>query len=191
MNSESFASLIERVRAGDQDAAARLVEQHAPAVRRAVRFRLTDPRMRSLFDSMDICQSAMGSFFVRAAAGQYEVDSPQQLVSLLTTMARNKLVSHARRERARFAVSSATETQTDDLSTAVSREPDPGLITSTKELCQNALDLMTAEERDLLMLRQQGKSWDEIAGTKESTPVMLRKQLSRALDRVLQKVGLE
>lgn len=191
MTNESFAALIERVRAGDQDAAARLVERHAPAVRRAVRFRLTDPRLRSLFDSMDICQSAMGSFFVRAAAGQFEVDSPEQLVNLLSTMARNKLATHARKECIRFAVSPSTETLADDLSTAVSNEPDPARITSARELCQNALDLMTAEERDLLELRRQGHAWVDIALTKQSTPVALRKQLSRALDRVLQEVGLE
>jgi len=191
MNNESFVSLIERVRAGDHDAAALLVEQHAPAVRRALRFRLTDPRMRSVFDSMDICQSALGSFFVRAAAGQFEIGSPAQLVALLTTMARNKLASHARKERARFAVSPATAALQDELSTAVSNEPDPAQITSTRELCQNALNLMTPVERDLLEYRTQGQSWGDIAVALQSTPVILRKQLSRAVDRVLQEVGLE
>ena len=191
MSDVSFVSLIERVRAGDQDAAALLVERFAPAVRRAVRFRLTDPRLRTLFDSMDVFQSAMASFFVRAAAGQYEVATPEQLVSLLTTMARNKLASLARRERVRFAVHPSTDASQDDLSAAVSSEPDPALVASARELCQNALDRMTAEERELLELRGQGNAWDAIAQARQSTPVALRKQLSRALDRVLQEVGLE
>ena len=38
------------------------------------------------------------SFFVRAAAGQYELERPEQVVKLLVTMARNKLASAARRE---------------------------------------------------------------------------------------------
>ena len=191
MSDVSFVSLIERVRAGDQVAAALLVERHAPAVRRAVRFRLTDPRMRSLFDSLDFCQSALGSFFIRAAAGQFEVNSPEQLVRLLSTMARNKLVNHALKERARFANSSSSGTMSHELSMVVSSEPDPAQITSTAELCQNALELMTPDERDLLELRKQGRSWIVIAQAKHSTPVVLRKQLSRALDRVLQEVGLE
>ncbi len=191
MNNESFASLIERVRSGDQDAAALLVEQYAPVLQRAVRFRLTDPRLRTLFDSMDICQSTLGSFFVRAAAGQYEVNSAKDLMSLLTTMARNKLVTHARRERARLAVVRRSETQTDSLSAVVSSEPDPAGITSTRELCQNAIALLTAEERDLLELRRQGQSWIDISRIRQNSPVVLRKQLSRALDRVLQQVGLE
>jgi len=96
----SFQELIRRVRGGDQAAAAELVERYEPAVRRAVRFRLVDARLRSLLDSMDICQSVMASFFVRAAAGQYELDKPTQLVNLLVAMAHNKVASLARKERA-------------------------------------------------------------------------------------------
>ena len=40
---------------------------------------------------MDICQSVLGSFFVRAATGQYKLETPEHLLKLLTTMARNKL----------------------------------------------------------------------------------------------------
>ena len=47
---------------------------------------------------MDICQSVMGSFFYRAALGQYELEKPDDLVRLLVTMARNKLADQARRQ---------------------------------------------------------------------------------------------
>ncbi len=65
MRDAAFDTLIAQVRAGDPEAAAELVSRHESAVRRFVRFRLVHPRMRSLFDSMDICQSVMASFFVR------------------------------------------------------------------------------------------------------------------------------
>jgi len=191
MTDDSFLLLMERVRAGDQDAAATLVRRHEAAVRRAVRFRLTDPRMRSLFDSMDICQSAMGSFFVRAAAGQFEVNSQEDLIKLLTTIARNKLVNHVRKERGGLALRGSAETLAADLSTAVSGEPDPGRFSMALEQCQTALERMTSEERVLLEHRRQGHNWDDVAVMLNSTPVALRKQLSRALDRVLQEVGLE
>ena len=89
----SIDELIRRVRAGDQDAAAVLVKRYEPAIRRAVRFRLADARLGPLLDSMDICQSVLGSFFIRAATGQYKLETPEQLLKLLTTMARNKLIS--------------------------------------------------------------------------------------------------
>src|SRR5206468_9976043 len=53
----SFADLIGRVRAGDGRAAAELVRRYEPAVRVAVRVRLTDPGLRRVLDSMDVCQS--------------------------------------------------------------------------------------------------------------------------------------
>jgi hypothetical protein len=36
----------------------------------------------------------LGSFFVRAALGQYELNRPEQLFKLLASMAHNKLVFH-------------------------------------------------------------------------------------------------
>src|SRR5262245_60289443 len=89
-----------RVRAGDQDAASDLVKLYEPEIRRAVRYRLADARLGGLLESMDICQSVLKSFFVRAAAGQYELKTPQQLLALLATMARNKLISQSRKQRA-------------------------------------------------------------------------------------------
>jgi len=73
----AFEELIRRIRAGDQDAAAVLVKHYEPAIRRAVRFRLADSRLGTLLESMDICQSVMASFFIRAASGQYELQTPR------------------------------------------------------------------------------------------------------------------
>src|SRR5262249_55630288 len=69
----SFTDLIRRIRAGDNQAAADLVRQYGATVRRHARLRLHDARLRRLLDSMDVCQSALGSFFARAAAGQYDL----------------------------------------------------------------------------------------------------------------------
>ncbi len=71
----SFADLIGRVRAGDEAAAAELVRRYEPAIRRSARLRLNQ-RLRRAFDSLDLAQAVLGSFFVRVAAGQYELDSP-------------------------------------------------------------------------------------------------------------------
>src|ERR1043166_5920283 len=85
----SFADLIRRVRTGDADAATEIVREYEPAIRRSLRLRL-DPRLRRTADSMDICQAVLCSFFVRAASGQYELETPEQLLKLLATMARHK-----------------------------------------------------------------------------------------------------
>ena len=82
-----------RVRAGDEQAATELVRSYEPAIRRAARVRMTDVRLRRVLDSMDICQSVMASFFVRAASGLYDLETPEQLLRLLATMARNTIIT--------------------------------------------------------------------------------------------------
>ena len=49
---------------------------------------------------MDICQSILANFFVRASAGEFDIETPEQLQKLLATMIRNKVTDHARRETA-------------------------------------------------------------------------------------------
>src|ERR1700741_4612326 len=100
MPEETFAQLIARVRAGEDQAAAALVRRYEPEIRREVRFLLRDPFLRRTFDSMDICQSVMGSFFFRVALGGYSLARPEDLIRLLISMTRNKVVDAPRRKRA-------------------------------------------------------------------------------------------
>src|SRR4051812_5170268 len=100
MAEETFAELMKRVRAGDQDAATTLVKRYEPAIRRAMRFRLSGSKLGTILDSVDICQSVLSSFFIRAASGQYELDTPEQLQKLLATMAKNKLTFQMRKQYA-------------------------------------------------------------------------------------------
>jgi RNA polymerase sigma-70 factor (ECF subfamily) len=96
----SFPDLIRRLRQGDEAAAAELVRTYGPLVQRVVRMRLTDPRLRRVLDSQDVCQSVLANFCLRAAAGQFDLDSPEQLLKLLATMARNRLVNHLHAQQA-------------------------------------------------------------------------------------------
>src|SRR5687768_15745792 len=95
-----FPDLIRRVRAGDGEAAAELVRRYEPAVRRTIRGRLRDGRLRRRLDSLDICQSVLASFFVRAALGRYELDRPEQLTQLLAVLVKHKLLNEVARQRA-------------------------------------------------------------------------------------------
>src|SRR5215813_3804557 len=100
INGGTFADFVGLIRAGDEQAAADLVRRYEPIIRVVVRTRLGDRRLRRILDSMDICQSVLASFFVRAAAGQYDLEQPERLVGLLVTLARNKVALQARRQRA-------------------------------------------------------------------------------------------
>src|SRR5437868_13668463 len=100
LDENAFRELIRRVRSGDGGAAAELVRRYEPTIRRIARVRLADERLRRRFDSLDICQSVFASFFVRAALGQFELDGPEQLLAVLVSMSRRKLVDQVRREGA-------------------------------------------------------------------------------------------
>ena len=97
MSDAGIGELLSKVRTGDAAAAEELVRSYEPELRRAIRVRLTDARLRRLVDSMDICQSVLAGFFVRTAAGQYDIQSAEELLKLLVTMARNRVIDWVRR----------------------------------------------------------------------------------------------
>jgi RNA polymerase sigma factor (sigma-70 family) len=186
-----FRELIRRVRTGDQDAASELVQQYEPTIRRVVRVRLTDTRLRAALDSMDICQSVLASFFVRTALGQYELETPDQLLKLLATITRNKLADQARKQRVdRRENLPSGESRSGD-GNFVAAEPSPSRQLAARDLLQEVRRRLTSEERQLLELRDQGLDWGQIATARNGSPEALRKRLARAIDRVSAQLGLE
>ena len=186
-----FRDLIQRVRAGDTQAAADLVRRYEPTIRLVVRRRLTNPGLRRVLDSMDICQSVLASFFVRAAAGQYDLDDPTQLLKLLVVIARNKVAYQARRERAQCRDNRRVEpVDPGDLEVAAVG-PAPSQLVAGEELLREFRQRLTAEERHLADLRAQDQGWAEIAARLGGTPQARRMQWTRAVERVARQLGLE
>jgi RNA polymerase sigma-70 factor (ECF subfamily) len=186
----SFAEFIRRVRAGDERAARELVERYEPAIRCAVRVRLRDPHLRRLIESVDICQSVFASFFVRTALGQYDLESPDQLLRLLATIARNKLAHQARRERAGCRDPRRVDPGA-ALDNCPAEDSSPSRQVADRELVLEAQRRLTPEERALLERREQGQSWAEIAAELGGSPEALRKSLARAVARVTRQLGLD
>jgi RNA polymerase sigma factor (sigma-70 family) len=192
MLEDSFHQLICKVRGGDQAAATELVRRYEPAIRRAVRFRLGSARLGALLDSMDICQSVLASFFVRAAAGQYDLNRPEQMLKLLVVMARNKLTSQARRARAARRGSPQGQAGGGaDPALVPDARADPSRLVTAQELLQETYRRLSPDEQELVNLRNQGRDWAAIAAQLGSSAVVLRKKLSRALDRVGRELGLD
>jgi RNA polymerase sigma-70 factor (ECF subfamily) len=188
---EHFSHFIQRIRAGDGQAAAQLLQQYEPAIRLEVRMCLKDPRLRRVFDSLDICQSVLGSFFVRAAAGQYDLKQPEQLLKLLVSMVRHKVASHARRHRRQ----KRDQQRVIPLDTVhwqpAAPGPTPSEVVAGEELLQKFRQLLTEEERRLADLRAQDRSWVEIAAQFGGTPQARRMQFKRAVERVIEQLGLD
>src|SRR5260370_34566567 len=113
---------------------------------------------------MDVGQSVLKSFFFRTGAGQYELDTPEQLQRLLVTMARNKLASAARgqhrQRRDQRRVAAAGE---EKLEGVAADGPTPSQIVAGKELLERFRQALNEEERQLAELRGEGLAWGDIA----------------------------
>jgi RNA polymerase sigma-70 factor (ECF subfamily) len=181
---EALRALVERVRAGDQQAATELVRRYEPALRRAVRLRLRDRHLRRRLDSSDVCQSVLVHFFQRVGQGRYDLHTPEDVLKLLATMARNQVVNDALHEQAakrdyrRQAESGAAKK---DLA---ARGSSPSQHAAAEELLTKARALIGPDEWRLLELRKEGREWADIAHLLGGTAEGLRKQLSRAVARV-------
>jgi RNA polymerase sigma factor (sigma-70 family) len=187
----SFADLLRRVRGGDEEAAAELVRRYEPAIRVAVRVRLTDSRLRRLVDSVDICQSILAQFFVRAASGQFELERADQLLKLLVTMARNHLVNQALKHRAARRDQRRDHPVAADELALADRAATPSQAVANQELLSECRRRLTDEERRIVEQRVQGRAWAEIAADVGDSPDAVRMRFARAMDRVVGELGLQ
>lgn len=187
----SFGELLLRVRRGETAAAETLVRRYESAIRIAVRTRLLDPALRRHFDSVDICQSVLASFFLRAATGQFDLEDSSQLVALLSKMAQNKLAMHARRHlqacRDLRRVVSPADGSIDSLSSA----PQPDRVAIGRETLDRAYAMMDAQVRDIADRRVDGEGWDDIAMQLGGTAEGRRKQYHRAIERIAVTLQLD
>jgi len=177
METPDFDKFLAALRAGDEQAAAELVRRYEPYLRQVIRMRLTDPCMRRVFDSLDICQSIFGEFFARMADGRFQFQDPDRLRALLVTMALNKLIDRTRRERNHAGA--IAEDWRPLVSTSA---PDEQAL--SRDLAQAIRDQLTARESRLLDQRLEGRTWPEIAAEDGGQPDALRIMYARAVARV-------
>jgi RNA polymerase sigma factor (sigma-70 family) len=190
---EEYLDFIRRIREGDERAAEELVRRYEPEIRVEVRawLRLRNPALRRVFDSMDICQSVLASFFARAAVGDFDLDEPPQLIRLLVGMARNKVAEQARHhQRQRRDVRRVGDLDIQEGVLAGGHET-PSRLVSGRELLEKFRERLSEEERQIADLRAKGHDWASVAAQLGGTADGRRKQLARAVVRVEQDLGLD
>jgi DNA-directed RNA polymerase specialized sigma24 family protein len=188
--SSGFSELIRLIRAGDEDAAARLTHRFEPFIRRFARFRMRNRsnhrRLRPELDSGDICQSIFKSLFVGLKHGRFELDQPEQLQKLLSAMVRIKVASKARR----VSVTLREILDLDAPQQRVDSGPGPEKVVDDRDLLDMILKKFAPDELDLLVRRLHDQPWPAIAEAVGSTSEGLRKKLARALERVRDHAAL-
>jgi len=183
--------LLRQIEQGDQGAAAEFVDRYQPEIRRAIRVRMTDPRLRRVLDSLDICQSVFANFFIRISLGEFDLNHPGELAALLSAMARNKLLDHVRRLQSLKRDQRRMTTDGDqDLAGVAGSANDPAEIAANRDLLAEVRQRMSAAEQQLAEWRSAGLDWPEIAARLGVAADTVRKRFSRAIDRITQELGL-
>lgn len=186
-----FGDLLKRVRARDAAAAAELVRLYEPEIRRIARVRLGTSGLRRMLDSSDICQSVLANFFVRAAAGQFDLESPHQLLKLLVTMACNKVRDQARKRNAARRGDGRPTVGPEALEAAVDPGASPARQVGAREIVEAVLGRLAPDDRRLAEQRALGRDWADLAAEWGVGAEALRKRLARAIDRAVAAAGLD
>jgi RNA polymerase sigma-70 factor (ECF subfamily) len=185
---QEFRLQIDRVIAGDQDAATALLERYGPALLQAVRRRLSK-RLRTKFDSLDFVQDVWASFFANPPAGHL-FDGPDQLVAFLTQVARNKVVD-ATRQRLVGQKFSVNREQSLDNSTiggpgeVQGNQSTPSEIVGRREQWDQLLQEQPLVYRGILVLWREGKARSEIAAELGIHPRTVQRVIEKVLPRLM------
>ena len=186
-----FSIDLNRLRNRDEFAIESFVAKYEPFVRRAIRFRLARSSLGAAADSVDVCQSVFGSFLLRLSAGEYKLLDENDLRRLLGSIANNKFLALQRRELAkkrdrRQTVSIHTLDEIADV-----KEIGPDCAMYYSDLLSEFEKRLENPERELFEMRKQGGSWGEIATKVNGDPLVLRKRLSRAVNRIAVELGID
>jgi RNA polymerase sigma-70 factor (ECF subfamily) len=135
-----------------------------------VRIRLTNNGVRREFDSVDVCQSVMGDFFQKLRTCRYTIDSPEQLIALLSTIAKKNFLKRVRRIHT-LKRGGGRRAPDDVAELDVAAEADaPSAIVAQKELHEQVLARLASDERIITRRRSEGWTWPEILDHGHAVP---------------------
>jgi RNA polymerase sigma factor (sigma-70 family) len=185
-NEDEFRLLMDKVLAGNEEAASQLLKRYGPAVLEAVRRRLSK-RLRSKFDSLDFVQDVWASFFANPPSEQ-RVLGPEMLVAFLTRVAQNKVVDATRQRLQGVKHNVKLECSLDNSmpggpEAVPAQQPTPSEAVSGDEQWFHLLDQLPKVHRRILILLRQGKKPAEIATELQINQRTIRRLIDKLIPR--------
>jgi RNA polymerase sigma-70 factor (ECF subfamily) len=181
---ESTARLLERARAGEQDAFDRLVARHATALRRWARGRL--PKWaRDMADTDDVIQDTLLQTFKRI--DHFEVRGPGALQAYLREAVHNRIRDELRRKGRR-----PLTTELDGLEINPGQSPlEAAMGGEAVARYEHALATLSVDEREAIIGRiEMGYSYKELADALgKPSAEAARKAAQRALMRLVRQMN--
>lgn len=185
---DEFASLMQRVQQGSEDAVKELLELYGHHIFREVRRRL-DRRLRAKYDSQDFAQSVWASFFADRTR-EHAFDNPEALVAYLVKTARNKVVEVVRRRygaqkrdirRERSLEGSAAL----DARALADAGQTPSQVLGAREQWAALVDKLPTHQKVMLELLHQGYTHQEIADRVGCSEKTIRRLICRIAPELL------
>lgn len=180
--SDTDRSLVMRVRSGDEEAAGALYERYARRVLGLVRSKF-GAKLASTTEPEDIVQSVFKSMFRGIGSGNYHAPPGATLWNLIAVIAVNKLKSKAihhgalRRDAGR-SVSLAPEAA--EFIPAIDQN-----AVEFIELCiKESLEVFSVRDREIIALRIQGNSVDEIRDQTGRSRRTIERSLQRSREQL-------
>ena len=193
MGISTSTELIERIRSGDERAAAELMDCYAERLVALARARLSRKLARRV-DAEDIVQSACRSFFRQAQAGRYQIRDGDDLWRLLAAITVHKALRQAKRHSAAKRSMLKEESRGRDgalqvvAPEALAREPSPAETATFVEETQAMMASLSPMHRGIVELCLQGHDVPAIAQISACSERTVERALQKARTRLEQRL---
>ncbi len=170
--------LLDGLQRGDETAAAQLFNTYEPYLRMVVRRQLSAP-LRSKFDSVDIVQSVWADVLDGFRSARWQFSDGSHLQAFLVQSARNRFIDRLRQHRTALEREQPITANdgSDRLDSLASGGTRPSEEVRADELWEKMLDLCPPTHHELLKLKRQGLSLNEIANQTGLHPSSVRRIL--------------
>jgi RNA polymerase sigma-70 factor (ECF subfamily) len=171
MNGDAF-DLLDRLCKGDDNAVAQAFSTYAPYLNVVVRRWLSFP-LRAKLDTTDIVQSVWSDLVPGFRQGNWQFSNHEQFRAFLVKAARNRFLNRVRRHRRALEHEQALSEM--DEAVAAPAQPSPWEEAQANDLWERMLAECPPTHRDLLLLKRQGLSLDELAERSGLHPSSVRR----------------
>jgi RNA polymerase sigma-70 factor (ECF subfamily) len=159
MEDESLNELLASLAKGNADVVERVIRAYEPYLRMIVRRQLP-AQLRAKFDSVDIVQSVWADVVGGLQDARWQFSDAAHLRAFLVRAARNRLIDKGRQQQAVGRRETAPYVEIENVPTAA---PRPSETAGAEDLWRQMVQACPPQHRELLVLKREGATLDEIA----------------------------
>jgi RNA polymerase sigma-70 factor (ECF subfamily) len=175
MSADPLDALLEQLCQGDAEAAEHVFLAYEPYLRMVVR-RMLPASLHSKFDSVDVVQSVWADLLQGFRDSGWRFRDTAHLRAFLIKVTKNRFLNKIREHGAAGRHEQALE-ESELAGLTPTRDPSPSAEAQAAELWEQLLALCPPQHRELLRLKRDGHSLDEIAASSGLHPSSVRRIL--------------